>query len=387
MIFEIIFWLSVAAIFHTYIVYPLVLKILAGRRKENDEVFRHGDDLPFISIIMSVHNEEAVISDKIRSIYYTLYPIDKFEVLVGSDNSSDGTNQICKVYTENYEHFHFFPFSERQGKPAVVNQLVEKARGEILILTDAKVFLDIKTLPELVKHFKNPSISIVGGNILNLKTNPAGISIQEKAFMNREIVMKYQEGLIWGKTMGIYGALYAIRKAAFTKVPDNFSVDDFFITMNVLRKKGRAILCLEATSSENVPDDMAVEFKRKVRISAGNFQNLRHFLTCLWPPYSSLSFAFLSHKVLRWMGPFFLILILSSSMVLASVSEFYKFLLVLQLFLYVLPGIDLILRKFNIHIIILRFITHFFAMNFALLVGFLKNLSGMKTNIWQPTRR
>jgi cellulose synthase/poly-beta-1,6-N-acetylglucosamine synthase-like glycosyltransferase len=387
MILEVLFWLSIAAILHSYLLYPWVLKVLSHNKKENSIVFEPGAELPFVSIIMSVHNEEMVIADKIRSIYYTLYPLNRFEVLVGSDNSNDGTNLICKVYTENYEHFRFFPFARRQGKPAVVNNLVGEARGDILILTDAKVFFEIHTIPELVKHFKNPEIHIVGGNILNEKTNPGGISVQEKAFMNREIRMKYMEGLIWGKTMGIYGAIYAIRKSSFTRVPSHFSVDDFFITMNVLRNKHKAILNLAATSLENVPDDISTEFRRKVRISAGNFQNLRHFLLCLWPPFSALSFVFASHKVIRWLGPFLLVFIFVSNAVLSIKSDFYAIFFIFQLFLTFLPIIDYFLRKINIHIIILRFATHFFAMNFALLVGFFKSITGMKTNIWQPTRR
>lgn len=387
MISGILFWLSIAALFHSYILYPWVLKMLSRGKKENSLVYRPGEELPLVSVIMSVHNEEMVIADKVRSIYYTLYPLQKLEVLVGSDNSTDGTDNICKVYSENYEHFHFFPFAERQGKPAIVNRLVDEAHGDILILTDAKVFFEINTIPELVKHFKNPEIHIVGGNIINEKTNPGGISVQEKAFMNREIRMKYMEGLIWGKTMGIYGAIYAIRKASFTKVPPGYSVDDFYITMNVLQKKKQAIMNLRATSLENVPDDLSMEFRRKVRISAGNFQNLKHFASLLWPPFSALSFAFASHKVIRWIGPFLIILCFITNILLAISSEFYYFLLVLQVFLAIAPLIDGILRKFKIHNIFLRFVTHFYAMNLALLVGFFKSVTGTKTNIWQPTRR
>ena len=135
--------------------YPLILKFLSRNKKPNSEVYTPEDDLPMVSVIMSVHNEEMVIVEKIRSIYYTLYPQNKFEVLVGSDNSTDGTNRICKVYSGNYNEFRFFEFKKRQGKPAVVNQLVEKAKGEILILTDAKVFFEIDTIYELVKNFKN----------------------------------------------------------------------------------------------------------------------------------------------------------------------------------------------------------------------------------------
>jgi len=195
------------------------------------------------------------------------------------------------------------------------------------------------------------------------------------------------EGIIWGMSMGIYGAIYAIRKSAMAMVPSGFSVDDFFITMNVLKKKRKVILNLSAVSIENVPDDINTEFRRKVRISSGNFQNLSHFISCLWPPYSPLSFVFISHKVIRWIGPFLLILLFVLNAVLALTSEFYFILFLFQVFVGILPLFDFILRKINQHIIILRFATHFYAMNFALLVGFFKFITGTKTNIWQPTRR
>ena len=147
-----------------------------------------------------------------------------------------------------------------------------------LILTDAKVIFALDTIYELVKHFKNNDIGIVGGNILNEKIRKDGISIQEKAFMSREIMMKYQEGLVWANTMGVYGAVYAIRKELMTVIPFTFSVDDFFITMNVIRKKKKVIMELNALTREEVPNEISMEFRRKVRISAGNFQNLCRFI-------------------------------------------------------------------------------------------------------------
>ncbi len=387
MIPEIIFWVSVFLIFHSYVLFPLILNILKKGRKMNQLVFREGDELPFVSIIIAAHNEEKVIAEKIRSTFHTTYPYTKMEVLIGSDASEDRTNQICSIYSKNYDNFHFFPYMDREGKPGVVNKLVMEAKGEILILTDAKVFFTPTTIFELVKHLRNPEIAIVGGNIINEKVRKDGVSIQEKAFMNREIRLKYFEGLIWGNTMGVYGAVYAIKRNSFTFIPANFSVEDFYITMKVLEKKERAILSLQAVANENVPNEMSIEFKRKVRISSGNFQNLRSFLNLLWPPWSSLSFVFFSHKVIRWIGPFLLLLILGSNIFLAIDSNFYQATLVFQIILLLIPLIDLLLRIINIHIVILRFITHFYAMNLALLIGFFKYLLGLKTHIWQPTRR
>ena len=387
MITEIIFWLSVIAIFHTYILFPLLLNVLAKGKKENTDIFHPGDELPFVSIILAVYNEEKVIDQKFKSIYNTIYPLSRFEVLVGSDASTDKTNQICKIYSDNYNSLQFYPFPERKGKADINNRLVERAKGEILIMTDAQAFFETNTIYELVKHFQNTTIDIVGGNIINEKLNIKGISLQEKAFMSREIKMKYMEGLIWGKTMGIYGAIYAIRKKAFISVPEYFTVDDFYITMRVLQKKRKVILNLKAIVKEDVPNDILTEFRRKVRISSGNFQNLITFMNCLVPPWSSLAFIYISHKVLRWLGPFFLILVYTTSIVLSNSSVFFMYLLIIQTILLILPILDLILRKVNFHSIFLRFITHFYAMNVALIIGFIKSILGKKTNIWQPTRR
>lgn len=387
MILIILLWISILLLFHSYILYPVILKILSRNKKENSLIFKADDDLPFISIIISAHNEETVLVEKIRSIYYTLYPLNKFEVLIGSDASTDGTNRICKVYTQNYDGFKFFPFKKRQGKPSIVNQLVKQAKGEILILTDAKVFFNINTLFELVKHFKNEEIHIVGGSILAKKQKKDGISYQEKTFISREIQIKNQEGIIWGKTMGIYGAIYGIRKSSYHPVPENFSVDDFFITMKVLEKGKKVIMNTSAISNEDVPNLIKTEFKRKIRISAGNFQNSIYFFKLLIKPWTSLSFVFFSHKIIRWIGPFLLLYSIMSITLLCCKSDFYFYLFILQNILIIIPLLDLILRKFNIHIVFLRFITHFTAMNIALLLGFFKYIFGVKTNIWQPTKR
>lgn len=387
MIFTLIFWASVILLAHSYLLYPLILQILASKKTIKSPHYNKDEDLPNVSIVMSVHNEEQVISDKIKSIFYTDYPLNKIELIIGSDASTDGTNRICEIYEKNYSNFRFFPFKERQGKPMVINQLVTKAGSEIIIMTDAKVFFKRNTIFELVKYFKNKEINIVGGNIINQKIQKDGISIQEKAFMSREITIKYNEGLLWGKTMGIYGAIYAIRKNSFKDIPEGYSVDDFFITMDVLKNKGKAIMNLDAMSIEEVPNLIGAEFNRKVRISVGNFQNLQHFLGCLWPFYSSLAFAFLSHKVIRWFGPILILLTFISNVFLISKESFYQYTILLQVLILILPLIDLILRKINIHVVFLRFITHFFAMNVALLFGLFKYILGIKSNIWQPTRR
>jgi cellulose synthase/poly-beta-1,6-N-acetylglucosamine synthase-like glycosyltransferase len=387
MIWEIILWVSVVAILHSYVFYPLIISILSRFKKENDVVFTHDDELPHVSIIMAVHNEEHVISDKIHSLFNTNYPVHKLELLVGSDGSDDRTDQILENISNEFERIRLTTFPERRGKPAVINELREKSGGDILVMTDAQVMFTPDTLFELVKHFRNEQIGLVGANILNTRVDKSGISLQEWSFMSREIKLKYFEGKLWGSMIGAYGACYSIRNEYYSRIPEGFSVDDFYITMKVLERKKACILELKAKGYENVPNRLSEEFRRKIRISAGNFQNLKAFYRLLWPPWTGLAFSLFSHKVLRWLGPFFLLVLMISNIILAFSDQFYRILLMIQGGLIISPFIDFLLRKIGLHIVILRFITHFYSMNVALLAGFMKFIKGTETNVWQPTRR
>jgi len=387
MIWEILFWVPVILILHSYLFYPLIISILARNKKDNSEFFDPSDNLPFISIIMSVYNEEDLISEKLRSIFHTSYPDEKMELLVGSDASSDQTNEKLHIYANDQTGLRVFQFDSRRGKPAVINELRDEAMGEILILTDANVMFEKDTLFELVKNFKNRKIGLVGANIRNTGHDKTGISLQEWTFISREIKMKYYEGKIWGTMIGAFGGCYAIRNEYYSRVPQGFAVDDFYITMKVIEKKKDCIMSLSATCMEDVSNRLSEEFRRKVRISSGNFQNLGVFSRLLWPLGTGLSFSFLSHKVLRWITPFFLILALATSFILSGDSQAYLILLIIQGILLFIPIIDFLLRKLGLHIVLLRFITHFYSMNLALLAGFFKYLTGSKTNVWKPTER
>ena len=319
MIWEIILWVSAVAIIHSYAFYPLIASLGSRLRKENDRIWEATDDLPFTSIIMAVHNEEQVISKKIQSVYNSTYPEQRFELLVGSDGSSDRTNEILEESSKDYDSFHFTAFTGRRGKPSVINELRERARGDILILTDAQVIFTPETIFELVKHYRNEQIGLVGANILNTRIDKSGISYQEWSFMSREIKLKYHEGRAWGTMIGAYGACYSIRNEYYSRVPEGYSVDDFYITMKVLERQKKCILEMKALGYENVPNRLSEEFRRKIRIAAGNFQNLKVFYKLLWPPYKGVAFSFFSHKVLRWLGPFFLMLLLFSNIILQHV--------------------------------------------------------------------
>lgn len=392
---QILFWISVFGLVHSYVLYPLILKLWATGKKQNDNCYKTNDPLPYVSLIMAVYNEEIVIRDKMEAIRNLDYPKDKLLLYIGSDCSDDATNEILKGIEYSDLNLRFFAFADRRGKPHVVNDLASycfKENGQvenhILLMTDASVMLQSDTLFQLVKHFKNPEIMLVDTNMINSAGQDKGISKLEKQYISSEVHLKHLESLAFGKMIGPFGGCYAVRSSHFSMIPDKFLVDDFYITMKAFEKGGNAINEMDAICFETLPDDMSEEYRRKRRISAGNFQNLYTFQHLLWKG-NSLSFAFFSHKVLRWLGPFFIIFVGLSCLILALHGNIvYQILLVLMtIVLIVVPALDVLFKSLNINILPFRAVRYFVMMNTALLEGFINYLKGIRNNVWQPTNR
>jgi cellulose synthase/poly-beta-1,6-N-acetylglucosamine synthase-like glycosyltransferase len=383
-----LFWLSVAVIFYSYLIFPAIISVLSsGRRIRSDFYEAAPNNLPKVSLLIAAFNEEEVIEQKIKSIYTTNYLVDKLEVLIGSDNSTDRTNEIVSELTSVFPNLRFFPFELRRGKGNVVNDLFERSAGDIVVLTDANVMLEEATIFEMVKYFKDDEIGLVDTRMVNTNMHHSGISHQEKTYISREVQIKQNESILWGTMMGPFGGCFAIRRELYSPVPRNFLVDDFYINMKVLEQGYKCINNLEAVVYEDISNNLKDEFRRKIRISTGNFQNLRKFAHMLWHKTKGLSFCFISHKALRWIGPFFLVLAYLSNIYLAFESEFYFYAFWLHSFLILLPLLDILLKKIHIHLKLLRFITHFYSMNLALLIGFFKSLKNIESNVWKPTQR
>jgi cellulose synthase/poly-beta-1,6-N-acetylglucosamine synthase-like glycosyltransferase len=386
LLLEIFFWTAFLLIAHSYLFYPIFTQLLGRFFKNNSSVYTHKEELPLVSILMAAHNEEQVIEEKINSILKSSYPSSKVEILIGSDCSTDNTNSIIKKYADSDNRFHFFEFSNRTGKIGIINLLNQKAKGEILLLTDANVIFESSTLFELVKHFKNPDISLVDSFMKHRNLKADGISYQESNYISNEVNTKHAEGKIWGSLMGPFGGCFAIRRTDFEPIPDNFLVDDFYTCMQVLNNKKRCISDEKAIVLEDVSNNLNAEFKRKIRISSGNFQNLAKF----WPlllRFNGTAFAFFSHKVLRWLTPFLILFILLVFPFLLAIKENYKYFGIFLLIMFSSITFDFILKKMNIHLVMLRFLTHFTSMNIALFIGFIHYLKGIRSSVWEPTER
>ena len=385
MIPELIFWIAVFLILHSYVLYPLILLVFSSGRKGNAVFYERNAELPVVSVIISAHNEENCIKEKVESIFAGTYPTDKLEVLIGSDHSTDRTGVIIRSLLKDHSSIKFFDFKERRGKGSVVNDLVQNSSGTILVLTDANVIFSDDTVYYLVRHFKNPRIGLVDTNMVNRGMKAEGISYQEKAYISREVRIKDRESRLWGAMMGPFGGCYAIRREDYAPVPANFLVDDFYINMRIFEKGKLAINDVKAIVYENLPDELKIEFRRKVRIGTGNFQNLGKFWRLIFT--LRYGFAFFSHKVARWFGPFFLLAALSANIWLALGSRLYFWILICHLAAYFVPLLDWILKKFNIYIGPFRLVTHFFSMNAALFIGFFRSLGKVQLGVWERTER
>ncbi len=383
--YQYILWISVVAVLFSYVIYPVLLRLLAIGKKNNSIVY-DTTSLPNVSILIAAHNEEKVIEEKLKSIFESNYPIDKLEVLIGTDNCTDRTEELITSLATRYTNLKLVSFKMRTGKVRIINQLVTQAIHPLLIITDANVIFDKETLFHLVKHFKNTEIALVDTNMLHKGFKKEGISYEESFYIRGEVGSKYIEGILWGTMMGPFGGCYAFRKEYFSPVPENFLVDDFYINMKVLEKGGKAINEVKAIVFEDISNDIREEFRRKIRIATGSFQNLFVFKHLLLR-FNALSFSFFSHKVLRWLCPIFFILIYATSLLLVNYSQCYHSAFYIESMILVLIPLDYFLQKTGVHIRLLRLLRHFFFMNLAIFAGMLKAIAGVKTSIWEPTQR
>ena len=357
---------SIGLIFYSYVVFPWLLKVWANRKNFTQAQWQNVDEIEGVSIVMAARNEQAIIGQKIESVYNCGFPVEKIELLVGSDHSDDGTDEIVADLAKKYPGIQLHSYPSRQGKPAILNQLIPKCRYPLVILTDANVIFAEGIIFKLLRHFKDENTGLAGANVLNTGLRADGISEQESLYINRETLIKHREGLLWGTMMGPFGACYAIRRDNFRPFPAGILVDDFYLCMKVLEAEKNAIVELRAICYEDVPNETSIEFRRKVRIGQGNFQNLRYFAQFLTSPRKGLALCFFSHKVLRWITPLLILTALIANVILLRGGIYYQILFALQALALSSPIIDGLFKRAGLNLPPLRLMAHFYMMNAAL---------------------
>lgn len=394
-----LFWISLVGLFHTYILYPATMFFLGRKLKNDRERFDEEDEIgewPMVSVVMAMYNESLVIERTVKSILDSDYPSEKLELVIGSDNSNDGSNELVEAIAREHSNVKLKVFGGRNGKIKIINDLVEaipENETSVVLLCDANVTWSPELLRRAVRHFKDPSIGIVATNVLDSSGANKGISEQEETYVNQENRVKFAEGVLWGRMMGAFGACYALRRTVFERIPDHFNVDDFYQTMAGYENGYDGIVDLDAICYEAVSEEISEEFRRKKRISKGNFQNLQRYFSFLLPWNAGLPtfFAFWSHKGLRYFGPLLIIALLSSAPLLAGLTHGWWFGLVAGgMFSSILMAFaDKVMDTFgsSFRFRLFKFARYFYAMNVAMLLGGIEYTRGVKNSVWEPTKR
>ncbi|TNE79456.1 MAG: glycosyltransferase [Bacteroidetes bacterium] len=379
MILSLLLFASLLAIAETYAFFPWRMM-----RKSNDFTERGEDPevWPEVALLLAAYNEEAVMEEKLKSMLNSDYPADKIRIVVGSDRSSDRTDEIVKQFAASDARVQLRRFEERTGKPAIINQLVSESQETILVLSDADTFFEPHTLKALVRPFSDAKVGGVQAKFISKADGENNVARQELVYNDRELMLKRGES-VDGAVIGAYGACYALRRAVYVPVPAGFLVDDFYIFMKVLEQGYQTVLSDAATCLLELSGASEVEFKRKTRIGKGNFQNFFALKKFQNPFTGKVATYYWSHKVLRWFTPFLLLIAFFSNLALIGEDRLYVSLFATQCFGYALAILDIPLRWMNIHIAPIRFISHFLSMNIALFLGFLQYLQGKGNGTWK----
>jgi len=341
------------------------------------------EELPSISLLIAAYNEETEIEDRLRNALATDYPSERLEIAVGSDGSTDATAQLVRRYADH--GVRLLDFKNRRGKASVLNAAIPELKGEIVLLSDANTHNDSQAARKLVRWFRDPKVGAVCGKLV--LTDPVTGRNADGLYWKYETFLKLCENRL-GALLGANGAIYAIRKDLYVPIPAATLVDDFVIPLLAKVRTGCSITYeSEAIAHEETPPDVRAEFHRRSRIGAGGFQSIGMLWRLLDPRQGWIAFTFLSHKILRWLCPFFLIgALASNAMLLSNGRAFYRYLLLAQVAFYLVSLLAAVAPPSR-WLKPLRLASLFSGMNLALLVGFIRWLVGSQKGAWRRTIR
>jgi len=377
MLIILIFWTSVLLLVYVYAGYPLLIHFWARLRP------RHSiekDIRPTISILVVAHNEGHRLVRKLQNLLTLDYPVDRVEVLVGSDGSDDGTGAVARGF--RHPRVRIFDFPTRRGKAAVMNDLVDAARGEILVMADARQRFAADAIEQLVRHFADPTVGAVSGELV-LTRNVKGTAVGDGVgfYWRYEKLIRSSESLA-DSTVGATGAIYAIRRELFEPLPQDIILDDVLIPIRIVARGYRVLFEPRARAYDRAAASAAEEFTRKVRTIAGTFQLLRREPWLFSPLRNRLWVQTLSHKVLRLMGPILLAGAFGASLALLH-SPLYRATLIVQVCFYLAALGGLLLRDAPRRIPALIVPYTVCLLNWATTVAFFRFLTQHQGGAWE----
>lgn len=327
-----LFWAALALLVYTYVGYPALIGVasLVVRRP----VRRDSAYTPSVSVVIAVFNEERHIEQKISNILAQDYPADKLELLIGSDASTDATDDIARAHAGRVRLFSLKP---RQGKPGVLNHLVPQATGDLIVFADARQRFETDAIRELAANFNDERVGCVSGELVLEGGEGSAAGHGLGLYWTYEKRMRGWESGV-DSMLGATGAIYAIRRELYEPIPSDTLLDDMLIPLTIARRGYRCLFEPRARAYDRVSMTLAEESRRKIRTLAGNVQLFVTHPSLINPFSHRIAWQLLSHKLLRILAPYVLVALLLTNAFAAAAGAgaFYRVFLSLQVVFYLL---------------------------------------------------
>jgi cellulose synthase/poly-beta-1,6-N-acetylglucosamine synthase-like glycosyltransferase len=377
---EIIFIASIALLAYTYVGYSALVFLLS-------RVFAHpirrADITPNISVIIAAYNEESDIARKIENTLALDYPKEKLEIIVASDCSTDDTDEIVRAYGPCGVILHRRP--ERIGKSVAQNQAMRFSKGNVLVFSDATTMYERDALRKIVRSFADPEVGCVAGRLVYVSESEAAVGKGCRSYWGYEVFLKECESRL-GSLIGVSGCLYAVRRSNYARIALDMS-SDFVIATEIHLQGMRTVYDPEAVSTENTNKRGKDEFRMRVRIIEQTMSALGRYRQVLNPlKHGVYALQMISHKVMRYIAPLFMVTLFGSNLFLINDSEFYLLTFLAQSLLYVAALAGWACARAGLKIGPLALPYYFALANAASVVAFAKFMRGEAHVTWEPLR-
>ena len=376
---QLVFWASTALLAYTYVGYPLLIRLWAGITPQHHIT---GWAMPRLTLIVVAYNESRRIKQRLENFLDMDYPWDHLEVIVASDGSTDDTAEQARAYRSTY--VRVVEFKKRRGKSAVLNDVMRMARGQIVVLADARQRFETGALRALAGRFADPQVGAVSGELVLLDgTTHSEVGKGVDFYWRYEKFMRLYEGQV-DSTVGATGAIYAMRRELFQPIPDTLILDDVLIPMQVVRQGYRVLFEPKARAYDWVAASAQQEFTRKLRTIAGNFQLffLRPWL--LSPFHNRLWVQTVSHKLFRLLSPLLLASAFLANLLMTG-HPAYRTLFVLQILFYGAALLGHLTRHAARKLFFLNIPYAFCLLNWATVMALVRLLNGQQRVTWERT--
>jgi cellulose synthase/poly-beta-1,6-N-acetylglucosamine synthase-like glycosyltransferase len=370
------FWVCLAAGIYPYAIYPCLaaaLSMIWSRSVRREPI------TPKVTVVISAYNEVRCIEATVCNKLAQDYPADLLDVMVASDGSTDGTDDVLRQLAGRSSRLAYFRQQPRRGKTVALNSLVERAGGEIIVFSDANSMYRPDTVRRLVENFADPSVGYVTGKMIYV--NPDGSTVGDgcSAYMRYENWLRGRETLL-GSVVGVDGGVDAVRRVLYRPMEAD-QLPDFVLPLRVVDQDYRVVFEPLAQLCEDTLTDSSAEFRMRVRVSLRSLWALLSEASLLNPLRRPLfAWQLWSHKALRYLSFLPLAAACVLNVILATVSNFYLALLGVQLLVWLAVWAGARGSRLSAA----RFAYYFALLNAASAVAFVRFVRGHKQVLWQP---